>query len=129
MIYTPITPRRYRRRVFGQLWMLALQFILGMGLNLIGSETTGPLHVVYVTVLVLHIVNALGLIEGGIYIVLKRHSWLAHVAAGATGFAFLSGLLTVWTHNDGWSLAMAVGFGAAGWLYGQLYVQADRAVR
>ena len=61
----PFTLPQFRRRVFGQLWMLALQFLLGMLLNLIGSESTGAWHTAYVTVLIIHILNAIGLVEGG----------------------------------------------------------------
>lgn len=125
------TPARLRRRTFGQLWMLALQFILGMVLNLLDNPSGGIGHPVYVTVLVLHILNAIGLLEGGIYIVLRQPlpRRLAWWATAATLFTLLSGILTVRTGQDIWSFAMACGFIVSAWLYGMLYVAADRKAR
>lgn len=111
--------------------MLALQFILGMVLNLLGNPSGGIGHPVYATVLVLHILNAIGLIEGGAYIALRqppprRLAWWATVAVLLT---LLSGVLTVRTGEDLWSFAMACGFIISAWLYGTLYVATDRKAR
>ena len=125
----PFTPHRYRRRLFGQLWSLALQFLLGMILNFIGSDTHGASHAFYVGVLVVHILNAVGLVEGAIYIALKAPSRLAWWASGVTVAALAAGVLTSMTGQDGWSFVMACGFIASAWLHVILYVQADRAVQ
>ena len=123
------TPRRLLRRIFSQLWMLALQFILGMMLNLLGHETSGAKHTLYTLVLVAHILNALGLVEGGVYIALKARGngfWWAAVALFAT---LCSGVLNALTGQDIWSFVMACGFLLSSWLYLILYLHADRRVR
>lgn len=126
---TSLEPRRYRRRIFGQLWTLAVQFALGMVLNLVGSEAVGGMHGIYIAALILHIVTAIGLIEGAIYIIFKAPSRLNWLTLGVLALTFVSGLLTVWTGQDAWSLVMAAGFGLTGWLYGMAYVRADRVLR
>lgn len=125
----PFTPAYFRRRVFGQLWMLALQFILGMLLNLIGNEASGIKHTMYVIILTAHIVNAIGLVEGGLYIALKEQSRLAWLAAAGIAVTSLGGLLTVLTQMNWWSFVMACGFLASSWLYVMLYIKADRQSR
>lgn len=125
----PFTPQKFRRRVFGQLWMLVLQFVLGMALNLVGEESAGARHTLYDVVLVAHILNAIGLIEGGVYIALKYSSKLSWWAAVAILATLTSGILTQFTKNDAWSFAMASGFIVSMWLYGMLYVRADRALK
>ena len=125
----PFTAHHFRRRVFGQLWMLALQFVLGMLLNILGSQAGDGPHALYRGLLLAHIINAIGLLEGGIYIAAKDRSQLAWGAALAIALTFTGGVLTVATKADGWSLAMAFGFLLSSWLYGVLYVRADRALR
>ena len=109
--------------------MLALQFILGMLLNVIGNEGGGTKHTVYTTILIAHILNALGLVEGGIYIALRAQSKLSWWATAAVCIAFCSGILTVLTKQDIWSFCMACGFLASSWLYVVLYMRTDRAVQ
>lgn len=128
MKFKPFTPKRFRRRVFSQLWMLALQFLLGMLLNFIGADATGTNHTIYIIVLILHILNALGLVEGNIYIALKEKSKLSWYAVGALIITFCAGILTVFTKQDIWSFVMACGFLASCWLNGMLYIQADHEV-
>lgn len=123
----PFPPKKFRRRVFSQLWMLALQFILGMVLNLIGNGTLGASHTVYNVALVVHILNAIGLVEGGIYIALKEHSQLSWWAAIALSITFCGGVLTMRTGQDIWSFVMACGFLASSWLHVVLYMRADRS--
>lgn len=106
-----------------------MQFALGMVLNLVGSEAVGGMHSIYVVALILHIATAIGLIEGAIYIIFKAPSRLNWLTLGVLALTFVSGLLTVWTGQDAWSLVMAAGFGLTGWLYGMAYVRADRALR
>jgi len=124
----PFTPARFRRRVFGQLWMLALQFVLGMVLNFVGSDSTGTAHTWYLVALVAHVLNAIGLLEGGAFIALKAPSQLAWRAAAAITVTLAGGVLTVWTKSDVWSFVMASGFLASGWLHVMLYIRADRQV-
>ncbi len=76
-----------------------------------------------------HIVNAIGLLEGSLYITLKNNSILARWAAVAIILTFCGGLLTVITKSDWWSFVMTFGFIVSLWLYGLLYVSADRIVR
>ena len=109
--------------------MLALQFILGMLLNVIGSDTQGTLHTIYVAVLVAHILNAIGLVEGGLFIVIKERSRLAWYAALAVTFTLFSGVLTARTDSNIWSFVMAAGFLVTSWLYFVLYLKADRQLR
>lgn len=124
----PFTARKYRRRIFSQLWMLALQFVLGMMLNLTDADSPGGWHTFYVTVLVLHILNAIGLVEGGIYILLKQPSRLGIWATVVLSLTLICGILTASTENDIWSFLMALGFIVSAWLHVLLYVEADRSV-
>jgi len=125
----PFTPKRRQRRIFSQLWMLALQFVLGMLLNLIGNSTHGVSHTAYTVTLVAHILNAIGLVEGGVYIALKERSSPSWRAAVAISVTFCGGVLAVLTGQDLWSFVMACGFLTSSWLYVVLYVHADRASR
>lgn len=124
----PFTPRKFRRRVFSQLWMLALQFILGMILNLIGSDTRGVSHTAYNATLAVHILNAIGLVEGGIFIAAKEQSKLSWWAVTAISVTFVGGVLTVLTGQDLWSFVMACGFLISSWLYVVLYMRAYQAI-
>lgn len=108
--------------------MLALQFVLGMILNLIGWHATGAEHVIYNSVLIVHILNAIGLVEGGIYIALKEQSKMSWWSAAVIVVTFSGGVLTVLTRQDIWSFVMACGFLASSWLYVVLYIRADRII-
>lgn len=129
MKFKPFTPRKYRRRVFSQLWMLALQFILGMLLNLIDSDSTGAKHAFYIAILILHILNAIGLVEGGFFIALKASSKLSWWAAVIVAATLCFGVVTVITGQNIWSFLMACGFLASGWVYGMLYIRAEQNFR
>lgn len=122
----PFAPIKFRQRVFSQLWMLALQFVLGMLLNLIGGETTGTKHTLYIIVLIIHTLNAIGLVEGSIYIALKERSRLSWWTTVTLFVTFCSGIFMVLTRQDIWSFVMACGFLASSWLHGMLYIEADR---
>lgn len=126
MTLQPFAPRAFRRRVFSQLWMLALQFVLGMVLNIIGSDTRGASHNLYIAVLIAHILNAIGLVEGAVYIALRQSSSLAWWTAAVIFATLCSGILAVRTGQDLWSFIMACGFLASAWLHVTLYVHADR---
>lgn len=108
--------------------MLALQFILGMLLNLVGSGASGFKHTAYDIVLVVHILNAIGLLEGGIYIALKAPSKLTWWTAAIIAVTLSSGMLTWLTGSDLWSFTMAIGFLASSWLYMLLYIRAVRNI-
>lgn len=120
-------PKKYRRRIFSQLWMLALQFILGIILVFTDSRS-GGWHTLYIVVLIIHILNGIGLVEGNIYIALKAPSRLAWWAAAVISLTALAGLFTLLTGSDWWSFAMAVGFIVAACQHVVLYVRADRQV-
>lgn len=125
MHLSSFTPQRLRRRVFSQLWMLGLQLVLGMLLNLISQAA----HVVYTIVLILHIANAIGLVEGAVFIALKEQSKLSWWTAGMLFITSVSGVVTLLTHHDIWSFIMTCGFLASSWLTGMLYIRADRQVQ
>lgn len=131
MKMSPFTAERLKRRVFGQLCQLALQFVLGMALNLIGSDSHGALRVFVIVILILHILNGIGLFEGNLYIGLRERTRLSWWAFAATTAAFASGILTVSMSSlaDVWSFIMAIGFVASAWLNGMLYVRADQHLR
>lgn len=118
--------KKYRRRIFSQLWMLGLQFLLGMTLNIIGEDTAGASHYFYVVILVIHILNAIGLAEGGLFIAIKRPTRLAWWGAVTVFATLCAGTVYVLTWVDIWSFLMAVGFLAASWQYIALFVIADR---
>lgn len=122
----PFAPQKFRKRIFSQLWMLALQFVLGMMLNLLNGNLAGYKHTVYVIVLILHILNAIGLVEGGFFVALKEWSKLSWWAAATLSLTFCAGVLFVITKQDTWSFIMACGFLLSTWLNGLLYIRADR---
>ena len=95
-------------------------------LNLIGAEATGAKHTIYTVALVTHIINAIGLVEGGLFIALKEQSKLSWWATLAITITFCGGVMTVMTRQDAWSFVMASGFLASSWLYGMLYLAAER---
>jgi hypothetical protein len=120
------------RRAQAQLVMLLAQFLLGMGVNLIGlpSETTGGARVVTVAALVAHVAIAVGLIVGAILTVrrtarlgpeLRRLSWIGLILVAITTVV---GVLTMILTSNWWSYLMAVGFVALVITYGTLYVRA-----
>jgi hypothetical protein len=119
------------RRSRAQLGMLIAQFLLGMGVNLIGqpSEATGAAKVVTTVALALHVLIAVGLIVGAILTVrlaasagaeLRRQSWIGLTLVAITTAA---GVLTMALNSNWWSYLMAVGFIASLVVYGNLYVR------
>lgn len=112
------------RRSREALSALAVQFLLGMGANLIGSpeENEGAARVFAGILVGLH-----GLVGLGLVIVAVR-VWLVARRSGVAGNAalwafiviiltFLAGIGTLFTGNDWLSFAMSVGFVAAAALY------------
>ena len=120
------------RRARGQLVMLIAQFLLGMGVNLIGqpSEATGAAKVVTIAALAGHVAIAVGLIVGAILTVrraaavgadLRTQSWIGVALVAIT---IASGVLTMTLRSNWWSYLMAVGFVALLVVYGNLYLRA-----
>lgn len=120
------------RRARAQLAMLIAQFLLGMGVNLIGqpSETTGAAKAVTIAALAGHVAIAVGLVVGAILTVrraaaagadLRRQSWIGLALVAITVAA---GVLTMTLRSNWWSYLMAVGFVALLVVYGNLYLRA-----
>src|SRR5262245_14544635 len=120
------------KRARTQLVMLIAQFLLGMGVNLIGqpSKNTGAAKVVTTAALVGHLAIAVGLIVGAILTVrrataigpeLRMQSWVGLAVVAITSAA---GVLTMTLKSNWWSYLMAVGFIALLVLYGNIYVRA-----
>lgn len=120
------------RRARAQLAMLIAQFLLGMGVNLIGqpSETSGAAKVVTIAALAGHVAIAVGLVVGAIVTVrlaaaagadLRRQSWIGLALVAIT---VATGVLTMTLRSNWWSYLMAVGFVALLVVYGNLYLRA-----
>lgn len=112
------------RRSREALSALALQFLLGMGANLLGSpeENDGAARVFSGIVLGLHALVGIGLIVVSVRVWTTARR--ADAAQGAALWAFivviatfLVGLGTMFTGSDWLSFAMSVGFVAAAALY------------
>jgi hypothetical protein len=127
MTSTSLQLGRIIQRQFG---LLTLQFLLGMAVNLIGlpDEVHGVAKTLTTSLLVLHVVVALGLLVGAIQIARAAASSeaplakLARVGGAAIGASILGGILTLsapWSNL--WSYLMAVSFIAAFAVYGRLY--------
>jgi hypothetical protein len=123
--------QRLGKRARAQLVMLIAQFLLGMGVNLVGqpSETTGAAKVVSQTALTGHLAVAVGLIVGAILTVrraaavgpeLRTQSWIGVALVAIT---IAAGVLTLTLASNWWSYLMAVGFIALLVLYGNIYVR------
>jgi hypothetical protein len=117
-------PEKLIRRSREALSTLALQFLLGMGANLIGSpeENTGTARVIAGIILGLHALVGIGIIVVAVRVWLAARS--AHVGdrSALSAFVvviltFLVGVATMFTGNDWLSFLMSVGFVAAAALY------------
>lgn len=112
--------------------VLAIQFLLGMAVNLIGlpDEAGGGAKVATSIFLVLHVVIAVGLVTGTVIalkLARKLGGGLARLtgrAVAAIGITFAAGVLTLITGNNWWSYLMAAGFVGSLLLYGMLYMRA-----
>lgn len=123
---------RLAKRARGQLAMLSAEFLVGMGVNLIGlpSETTGGAKIVTSTLLGFHILVSVGLIIGAA-LVIRRASRLdrrlrSRAAAGGVVVVVtvVAGALAWMLESNGWSYVMAVGFIALFVVYGDLLLRA-----
>lgn len=123
---------KLRDRARGQIFMLSAQFLLGMGVNLIGlpSDTSGTAKTTTQILLGLHVLISLGLLVGaGISLRLARKAGEPFVRLawiGATGIAITvtAGILTAATKSNWWSYLMALGFMASLLLYGAVFTRA-----
>ncbi|MDL9980975.1 hypothetical protein [Microbacterium candidum] len=123
---TPTTsPQDLVRRSREALLALALQFLLGMGTNLIGTpeENTGAASVIAGILLGLHALVGIGVIIVSVRVwMVSRRTGIA-VNAALWAFiviivTFLAGVGTMMTNNNGWlSFVMSLGFVVAAALY------------
>lgn len=130
----PTRQGRLQRTSREALSALGVQFLLGMGANLIGapSESAGGSRIVAAIVLGLHVLVGLGLIVVGIRALLaaradgvgRRTALWALVVTVAT---FLLGVGTVLTGSAWLSFLMAAGFLAGAVLYVGAYVLGSQA--
>ncbi|HEY8318338.1 MAG TPA: hypothetical protein VIG76_05865 [Amnibacterium sp.] len=122
---TTITaPNRLQRRSREALSTLGLQFLLGMGANLIGtpSENTGAGRVAAGVVLGLHVLIGVGLIVVAIRLLAVARADGVGRTEALWGLVlvvvtFLIGLATTLTGSEWLSFLMAVGFTASAALY------------
>lgn len=118
-----------RHQVMG----LAVQFLLGMAVNLLGlpSQATGAAHTASNVFLVAHIVVAAGLIASAFMVVRSAaragSQWRGPAIWGAAAIVVTvgAGVLTLSTKSNWWSYAMAVGFIASLLIYGGIHVRAS----
>ena len=115
----------------GQLGMLVVIFLLGMGVNLLGADKTSStlIKITSGALLGLHVLVAVGLVVGAILTVRLttklpgNYPALARGAGASVGLAIVGGILNVFLKSEWWSYLMAVGFIAAFIIYGLLYVK------
>ena len=118
-----------RHQVMG----LAVQFLLGMAVNLLGlpSEATGAAHAASNAFLAAHIVVAAALLASAFMVVRSaaragsRWRRLAIWGAAAIVVTVGAGILALGTKSTWWSYAMAVGFIASLLIYGGILVRAS----
>jgi len=121
-----------RHQVMG----LAVQFLLGMAVNLLGlpAEATGAAHAATIAFLAAHIVVSAGMLAGAFMVVRaaahtgkhtgKRWRRLAIWGAATIVVTVAAGILTLVTKSNWWSYAMAAGFIASLLTYGGILVRA-----
>lgn len=113
---------------------LSAQFLLGMGVNLIGlpSQTKGTANIATTVLLVAHVVIAVGIAVGAIETVRvaamsSTERALSLTAAAVVAATIGAGVLTLATKSNWWSYLMAAGFLASLLIYVALLVRASRA--
>jgi hypothetical protein len=122
------TTARLRSRLRQILSMLAVEFLLGMGANLIGlpDEVSGTAKAATLTLIGLHVALAIGIVVVAILITTSRPSDVARQTTGglvSVVVTFLAGAGTLMSGSPWLSFVMAAGFLAAAWLYGTAYVR------
>jgi hypothetical protein len=116
-------------RVRMQLGLLTAQFLLGMGVNLIGEPEGGLALASKNLLLASHIIVAIGLFIGvglTMRLAIKQGGRIllqTRGAGAAVGLAILAGGLTMFVDSDWWSFVMAIAFIVAFVVYGLLYVR------
>ncbi len=114
--------------------MLAAEFLLGMGANLIGlpSEVTGAAGVTTLTLVGLHVALAIAIVVVAIMVTMSRPAQVRRSTTGGMAsvvMTFLAGAGTLMTGNGWLSFVMATGFLIAAGLYGAAYVETTRSPR
>jgi hypothetical protein len=117
-----------RSRLRQILSMLAVEFLLGMGANLIGlpDEVSGTAKAATLTLIGLHVALAIGIVVVAILITTSRPSDVARQTTGglvSVVVTFLAGAGTLMSGSPWLSFVMAAGFLAAAWFYGTAYVR------
>jgi hypothetical protein len=128
-------PNQLNRRARSQLSMLVLQFLLGMGVNLIGlpSENTGATKVITGILLGLHILLSLGLLVVAALCLLRSGPLddamrnQALIGAVLVAVSFVAGILDTSLGSNWWSFLMAVAFIGAFVVYGRIYISTARS--
>jgi len=112
---------------------LGVQFLLGMGANLIGPPSENPdgARVIAATVFWLHVLVGVGLLVVGVRVLLAARregagGRLALWALVVTVATFLCGVGTVLTGSDWFSFLMAAGFLVSAALYVATFVLGSR---
>ena len=109
---------------------LAIQFLLGMAVNLLGlpSQARGAAHTATTVFLAAHVLITLGLLAGAVMIVRAagRAPFRPLAIEGAIAIAATTaaGILTMITKSNWWSYIMALGFIASLLVYAGLLMQA-----
>jgi len=114
-----------------QIMGLAVQFLLGMAVNLLGlpAQATGAAHAATLAFLAAHIVVSAGMLAGAFMVVRAaaragyRLRRLAIWGAAAIVATIAAGILTLAVNSNWWSYAMAVGFIASLLIYGGILVR------
>lgn len=119
---TASAPTLLHRRSREALSALAVEFVLGMGVNLLPDDDSAAVRVLRSVVLGLHVLVAIGIVIVAVRVLLAARRqgigatealW-ALVAAAVT---FVAGVLTILVHSDWFSFAMALGFLVTAVLY------------
>jgi hypothetical protein len=109
---------------------LAIQFLLGMAVNLLGlpSQARGAAHTATAVFLAAHVLITLGLLAGAVMIIRAAARApsrpLAIEGAIAIAATTAAGIFTMITKSNRWSYTMALGFIASLLAYGGLLMQA-----
>ena len=120
--------RLARHQVMG----LAIQFLLGMAVNLLGQpfQVSGAAHAASLVFLTAHIIVSAGMLAGAA-LALRAAAraggrWRTQGTVGAAAIAatIAAGVLTMITKSNWWSYAMAAGFIASLLIYGGLLTPA-----
>jgi hypothetical protein len=112
---TTTGPTLLHRRSREALSALAVEFLLGMAVNLLPDDGTAPVRVLRSVVLGLHVLVGIGILVVAVrLLVAARREQLGNGEALwaliAVVVAFVAGVLTVVLHSEWFSFIMAAGF-------------------